>query len=466
MSREFSVRLDRVVSPRWKVQEVSADISAGRLSRTKGPLTVSKAGRGRWFVMDGNHRALEGFMAGMKTYPAVVNEHVPDMTRAGGAYDSMLAEAVPITSRSNPFPDWAYVPSNDELGWVGSDKQIAWAKSIRTRKLPQILAEYDRIHDLALDTHAKATTYQSSIHTRRSAQHGTAAMAKTQTFLTEAPFIVDVRFWIDVRDMAAAAIINRYAEKLNQLNVDRYISRFKKNPPLGNTGWEFKQSAARRMLVEAVDLEGGNVGVVDDLIDHAFAFAKLNWQKVNNRILPAKDWPALRHSATLEAARILAAGELRRNPAVEPKRLVLPRGAKTFKLLSAFAHVYVVDGAAVRSRCVDFIGGSHHAVNAFVPKNEIWIERGVRSDGKYILAHEMLEKLLMDILGRTYNPAHMASNDMEADLRALPGDDCTTAWEEKAAAVIARHLALHFKNGDPAQQAKLATAMAGSIRRF
>lgn len=94
----FSVKLSQLWSPRWKVEETNADISAGRLSRTKEPLTLSKMGRGRYFVINGNHRAQEALMAGMTTYPAVLDEFTPDMERTAGAHRSAIESAVPIAA--------------------------------------------------------------------------------------------------------------------------------------------------------------------------------------------------------------------------------------------------------------------------------------------------------------------------------------------------------------------------------
>lgn len=81
------------------------------------------------------------------------------------------------------------------------------------------------------------------------------------------------------------------------------------NPPLGNTGWEFKQAAARRMLVEAITLAGANPGAVDGLLVQAFAYAKRRWEQAHNRILPIREYPALLHATTLELARMVASGE-------------------------------------------------------------------------------------------------------------------------------------------------------------
>ena len=81
------------------------------------------------------------------------------------------------------------------------------------------------------------------------------------------------------------------------------------NPRLGNTGMEFRQNRARRLLVEAIDQEGGNPEVVDDLIERAFLFARANWVREHNRILPAKEWPAMRVYATLALAQLVASGK-------------------------------------------------------------------------------------------------------------------------------------------------------------
>lgn len=89
-------------------------------------------------------------------------------------------------------------------------------------------------------------------------------------------------------------------------------ARLLQNPRLGNTGWEFKQHAARRMLIKALDLASANSGVVDDLLVQAFAYAKQRWEQANSRILPAHEYPAMLHATTLELARMVASGELAR----------------------------------------------------------------------------------------------------------------------------------------------------------
>lgn len=100
-------------------------------------------------------------------------------------------------------------------------------------------------------------------------------------------------------------------------------------------------------------------------------------------------------------------------------RLSLPRGAKAFRLLTDAGRAYAVDGAIVRSRLdVEFIGGGHPLWRRYVPAGELWIEQRLRgTDGGCILAHEMIEWLLMRSKGYTYERAHDYANDLEADIR-------------------------------------------------
>lgn len=100
------VSLAKLYSPKWKIDETLADIRNQKLSHSNHmALRVSKLGKGRYFLMDGNHRALEALLAGKSSLSAIIDEHVPDMTRTGGSYASIIASAVPITSalvQNNP----------------------------------------------------------------------------------------------------------------------------------------------------------------------------------------------------------------------------------------------------------------------------------------------------------------------------------------------------------------------------
>jgi hypothetical protein len=92
------IAFTKLYSPQWKINETLEDIRNGKLSHSNDkPLRVSKCGKGRYFLMDGNHRAIEALLAGKTSLPGVLDEHVPDMTRTGGAYKSILDSAVQIT---------------------------------------------------------------------------------------------------------------------------------------------------------------------------------------------------------------------------------------------------------------------------------------------------------------------------------------------------------------------------------
>jgi hypothetical protein len=84
----------------------------------------------------------------------------------------------------------------------------------------------------------------------------------------------------------------------------------RRNPLLGNTGLEFQQNAARKLLVLAIRQEGFNTDAADDLIKQAFIFAKNRWEAHYNRILPHREWAKLRVEATLRLAQTVASGKL------------------------------------------------------------------------------------------------------------------------------------------------------------
>jgi hypothetical protein len=108
------VTLTKLWSPAWKIKETRDDIAAGKRSRTRAPIRVSRWG-GKYYVIDGNHRVQEALQAGKKNIEAVVDEHVPNMNRTGGAYNSMLETAVRVDTETNPGAD---------TPWAGPDKII------------------------------------------------------------------------------------------------------------------------------------------------------------------------------------------------------------------------------------------------------------------------------------------------------------------------------------------------------
>jgi len=97
--KTLRVPLSKLYTPDWKLQQTINEVRRGLVSHATGqPIIVSKleTPRGAYFVMDGNHRVLEAIERGETKISAVVNPHVPNMHRAGGAFNSMLATAVRI----------------------------------------------------------------------------------------------------------------------------------------------------------------------------------------------------------------------------------------------------------------------------------------------------------------------------------------------------------------------------------
>lgn len=92
------IRLDKLYTPTWKLTEVLDDLAGGRPSRSSGPITVSKLGRGRYFILNGNHRAVEAIRAGDLFIDAELDRYLPDITH-GNAHANQVAAAVPIARR-------------------------------------------------------------------------------------------------------------------------------------------------------------------------------------------------------------------------------------------------------------------------------------------------------------------------------------------------------------------------------
>lgn len=159
-----------------------------------------------------------------------------------------------------------------------------------------------------------------------------------------------------------------------------------------------------------------------------------------------------------------------RNPAPKtpPKRIRFSRGAKQLRIMAPMARVYAVDMDVVRSQWPDIIGGSHHRVDAFVPKDEIWIEAKLGAKrGRFILAHEMIEKLLMDGLGWKYEKAHAAANDLEFDLRTLAADRQQNETVREVAPIMLRHLLKHFRGDEHMDKIRYcAEGMASSYIKY
>lgn len=97
----------------------------------------------------------------------------------------------------------------------------------------------------------------------------------------------------------------------------------------------------------------------------------------------------------------------------------MSRFGKSLRVRSPLGNVYRVDGTSLRRKHTDFIGGGHRRVYAFVPGEDVWIEKmnaGPKEE-RYLLAHEMTEILLMRVHKWKYEPAHAVANRVEKKLR-------------------------------------------------
>ena len=93
----FKVPLDSLYSPKWKIEESYKEILKGELSKTDGPIKVSKIGRNKFFIIDGNHRTIEAILNSESSLMATLDEFYPDLTKTGGAFNSELEKTVQVT---------------------------------------------------------------------------------------------------------------------------------------------------------------------------------------------------------------------------------------------------------------------------------------------------------------------------------------------------------------------------------
>lgn len=123
--------------------------------------------------------------------------------------------------------------------------------------------------------------------------------------------------------------------------------------------------------------------------------------------------------------------------------------------------IYMVDGAKVAAQWADFVGGGHHLAYKFIPKRDIWIDKRVKEWPGFLAAHELLEALLMNVRGWSYERAHAAGNQIEQALRVtsetLGGDRLQAAL----APTWRYNLALYF----PGLEAERLDEMAEQAAR-
>jgi GNAT superfamily N-acetyltransferase len=120
----YSVNISSLFSPEWKIKETLSDIYQGKVSKTSGPITISKMGNGKYYIINGNHRVIESINRGEEKINVTIDKHIPDMNKTGGAYNNMLIDAVQVTSLVSKLKN----NSNDKLQempeWNDDDKKI------------------------------------------------------------------------------------------------------------------------------------------------------------------------------------------------------------------------------------------------------------------------------------------------------------------------------------------------------
>ena len=151
-------------------------------------------------------------------------------------------------------------------------------------------------------------------------------------------------------------------------------------------------------------------------------------------------------------------------PTHEPEKILgLTGKRKIWKCRVVGYDLYTVDGKHIRSQWADFIGGSHHLVNQFIPKTEIWLDATVRGEWPgYLASHELLEALLMQLRGWTYDRAHTAANGLEQGLRGTAEHNSLSG--PKIAEIWGHHLRELFPKGDDVQV--VADTVARQFWRF
>lgn len=135
------------------------------------------------------------------------------------------------------------------------------------------------------------------------------------------------------------------------------------------------------------------------------------------------------------------------SPTTEPAKITGLRGKKIELICKIAGYtIYRVDGTHVRAQHADLIGGGHHAVYRFIPKNDIWIDGSVREWGGFLASHELLEALLMNLRSWSYDRAHVAANALEQELRGYA--EHKSLNKDAIGAIWLAHLAELFPHGE------------------
>jgi hypothetical protein len=97
----LTIPLAKLYTPAWKLEATIREVRAGKRSYSSHlPLRVSRldSPRGGFFILDGNHRAVEAVIAGKSALRGIVDEHIPYIERTGGAHRDAVASIVQVKS--------------------------------------------------------------------------------------------------------------------------------------------------------------------------------------------------------------------------------------------------------------------------------------------------------------------------------------------------------------------------------
>jgi len=97
-NKPFIVNISQLYSATWKIKETIQEINNNQPSKTIGPITISKIGLNKYYVINGNHRVVESLLNSNNTVDAILDEYTPDMNKTGGAYNNEINNAVQISS--------------------------------------------------------------------------------------------------------------------------------------------------------------------------------------------------------------------------------------------------------------------------------------------------------------------------------------------------------------------------------
>jgi hypothetical protein len=272
------------------------------------------------------------------------------------------------------------------------------------------------------------------------------------------------------------------------------------NPSINNTGDEFRKHASLRILQDQIYKDKGQLIPLDTLREMVLKMGRdahyATFKVVEGGKRRAN--PATRDAAATAVAFLRKYGSQalgwaktaasihrglrdrifwrkvyncilrslkRGDPLPNPRRMMSNPGPdlkKAFVLKTFLGPVYRFSGKGLRhrgrSQC-DGVGGYHRRAGyAFIPGDEIWIEKmadGVTEE-RYLLGHEMMEILVMRVRKWGYQKAHDAITPFELRLRK----------EECPEKVFRAYIAKFFPKATPTGARMALAGLMHGYRRY